>query len=617
MPQLILLTGSEPGKSYELKVATDVVRVGRGPECELRVADQQTSRVHAEVRLEGNEWHIRDCESLNGTLVNSSPLQRSVLSSGDLIRIGETILMFCHDDSAAGLQAAVLGDETRVRRILGAEKRRIADDPIGSDSTSGPIRKLACLYRLSKQIYMAGTIDGLLRYAVASIQQVLGAREARICLRGNTGKFRVFATGDQELETAAANVLASWVVEKDEALLLDMNENVSWRGPDDSIEKGTCLAVPVPGRERPLGAIECFQPEDDRAFDVPDLEFLISVGQHIGLAIENLTQRERIQASNENLKARLGQTQVNFIGECSQLRELRTQIARVAQTDVTVLVLGESGTGKEVVAQTIHELSLRTDGPLVTVNCASFSEALLESELFGHEKGAFTGADKRRKGKFELAHGGTIFLDEVGELSESCQAKLLRLLEGQAFQRVGGSESIEVDVRIVAATNRDLAKMVRARSFRQDLWYRLRVVELVTPPLRERGEDVLELAEHFLNEFKERRGDPSLRLSPDAVTAIQSHQWPGNVREMRNAMERAAVLVTGSEILAADLGLSSAHHVAEEKSSLLSLAELEQQHIESVLTETGGNKTKACEILGITRAALYNKLNRMNAAMAD
>ncbi|MFN3189971.1 MAG: sigma 54-interacting transcriptional regulator [Aureliella sp.] len=617
MPHLILLTGSEPGRSFDLNEAVDVVRIGRGQECELRVADQQISRVHAEVRLVGNEWHIQDCESLNGTLINSSPLQRSLLSSGDLVRVGETILMFCHDDSAAGLQAAVLGDETRVRRILGAEKRRIADDPIGSDSTSGPIRKLACLYRLSKQIYVAETIDGLLRYAVASIQQVLGAREARICLRSNSGKFRIFATGEQESEVQAANVLAGWVIEKDEALLLDMNENVSWRGPDDSIEKGTCLAIPIPGRERPLGAIECFQPEDDRAFDVPDLEFLISVGQHIGLAIENLSQRERIQASNENLKARLGQTQVNFIGECNQLRELRTQIARVAQTDVTVLVLGESGTGKEVVAQTIHEMSLRADGPLVTVNCASFNESLLESELFGHEKGAFTGADKRRKGKFELAHGGTIFLDEVGELSESCQAKLLRLLEGQAFQRVGGSDSIDVDVRIVAATNRDLATMVRARKFRQDLWYRLRVVELVTPPLRERGDDVLELAEHFLNEFKDRRGDPGLRFSPEAVEAIQSHRWPGNVRELRNAMERAAVLANDSEIQVADLGLASDHRVIDEKSSLLSLAELEQQHIESILTETGGNKTKACEILGITRAALYNKLNRMNAAMSE
>ncbi len=610
MASLIFLNGSDPGRSITIDSSA---RIGRGMESEVRLEDDQASRVHAQISKDESKWFLEDCNSLNGTLVNSSPMDRTPLESGDLIRIGETMLLFCEDsDSAAEKQAIALGDETRVRRILGLEKRRIADDPIGSDSTSGPVRKLSCLYRLSKQIYQAPTRDTLLKYAVTSILQVLGAREARICLRSSGGRFNVYSTLEEEHSSNDnLHVLASWVVEKDEALLLDLNENVSWRGPEESIEKGTCLAVPIGGSDKPVGAIECFQPEEERAFGVPDLEFLISVGQHLGLAIEHLKQRERIHAANENLRKRLGQSRQNLIGECAAMVKLRTQISRVAQTDITVLVLGESGTGKEVVSQMVHELSKRKDGPMVAVNCAAFSDALLESELFGHEKGAFTGADKRRKGKFEAANGGTIFLDEVGELSPSCQAKLLRLLEGQSFHRVGGNESIEVDVRIVAATHRDLESMVQNGKFRQDLWFRLRVVELDVPPLREREDDILDLAEQFLYEFQEKRGNEQLRFSEEAIEAIRSHQWPGNVRELRNALERAVVLATSDEIQPSELGLVENIPLSTNPVKMVSLKELEQTHVRTVLEATGGNKTRACEILGITRAALYNKLSRM------
>ena len=222
------------------------------------------------------------------------------------------------------------------------------------------------------------------------------------------------------------------------------------------------------------------------------------------------------------------------------MRELRVQVARVAASDVTVLVLGESGSGKEVVSQMIHEMSERRDGPPDRDKLRSvLPTRLLESELFGHEKGAFTGAESRRTGRFEAANGGTIFLDEVGELSANCQAKLLRVLEGQPFHRVGGTKPVDVDVRIIAATHRDLAKMVRAGTFRQDLWYRLRVIELMVPPLRERGEDILHLAEYFLEHFAHKRRERVLQLSDEAADLMRSHAWPGNVRELRNAIERA------------------------------------------------------------------------------
>lgn len=618
MAQLTFLNGSTPGRTVDLDEREGVLRIGRGRECEIRLDSDQASRVHAKLVLsrvtdvDPPQWIIEDCDSLNGTQVNSSPLQRTVLSAGDLIRIGDLMIVFCVDsDVAVALQPSVLGDHTRVRRILGAEKRRIADDPVGADSTSGPIRKLSFLYRLSKEIYIATDVDALLRYAIMSIQQVIGARESRVCLRSPTGRMRVLVAGENQTEANTANMLASWVIEKDEAVLIDVNDNLHPKGPDDSVEKGTILGVPIPGREHPIGAIECFHPEDDRAFEVADLEFLISVGQHIGLAIENLQQRDRIQASNENLRKRLNDSKANFIGECQAIRDLRLQIAKVAASDVTVLVLGESGSGKEVVSQMIHEMSDRSDGPLIEANCAAFTDSLLESELFGHEKGAFTGADSQRKGRFEAAHGGTIFLDEVGELSANCQAKLLRVLEGQPFQRVGGTKPVDVDVRIIAATHRDLAKMVIAGTFRQDLWFRLRVIELNVPPLRERGDDILHLADHFLEYFAKKRGGKILRLSSQAAELIKSHNWPGNVRELRNSIERATVLATTNEVQPEDLGIVATAIFESGHGDVMSLSELEQNHITRVLELTDGNKTKACEILGITRPALYSKLAKM------
>ena len=239
MANLILLNGEDPGRliSVERKV-----RIGRGLECEVRLEDEQASRVHASLIEENEDWFLEDCESLNGTQVNSVPMDRTPLNSGDLIRIGETLLLFCADtDASAERQAIALSDQSRVRRIFGREKVRIADDPIGSDSTSGPIRKLACLYRLSKQIYQATDTDSLAQYLVSSIQQVLSAKEARVCLRSPVGKFKVYSTVAESANTDndQFHVLASWVVEKDEALLLDLNENVSWRNPDDSID---CLS---------------------------------------------------------------------------------------------------------------------------------------------------------------------------------------------------------------------------------------------------------------------------------------------------------------------------------------------------------------------------------------
>jgi transcriptional regulator with PAS, ATPase and Fis domain len=287
------------------------------------------------------------------------------------------------------------------------------------------------------------------------------------------------------------------------------------------------------------------------------------------------------------------------------------ELAQVAaRSNSTILVLGESGSGKEVLARTIHAESSRANGPFVAVSCAALTESLLESELFGHEKGAFTGAIARRKGKFEAAHGGTLFLDEVGDISPKLQLDLLRVLEERKFQRVGGNEPIDVDVRVIAATNRDLKKAVADGSFREDLFYRLNVIPVTLPPLRERREDIPLLVEHFLDrleaELKHR-----VEVSPESMAALLAHDWPGNVRELRNVLERGAVVAHGNVIRPDDLGLAPAPaRTAVPAGTPSSLEEMERHHIAGVLAHTGGNVSQAARVLGIDRVTLYNKMKK-------
>ena len=284
-------------------------------------------------------------------------------------------------------------------------------------------------------------------------------------------------------------------------------------------------------------------------------------------------------------------------------------IGRVAPTSATVLLLGESGTGKELVARAIHQQSARSEGPLVVVNCAAISEALLESEMFGHEKGAFTGAVSAHRGRLELAAGGTLFLDEIGELKSELQAKLLRVLQERRYERVGGTRTLEADVRWIAATNRDLEAMVRAGSFREDLYHRLAVFPIQLPPLRARRRDLVPLASNLLARISRELGRPGLSLTPEAEARLQDAVWPGNVRELANVLERAAILAEGTVIEAEDLVLSPASgRTAEPERATMS--EIEKEAIRTALTEVGGNRRRAAERLGIGERTLYEKLKR-------
>lgn len=382
------------------------------------------------------------------------------------------------------------------------------------------------------------------------------------------------------------------------------------------------LCVPLLDAERRLiGAFEVIN-KLDGPFTEDDKITLCDLTVQVAAAVQSTRERELLLRSHKHLTEQVTKG-VSIIGESPAIVALRSTIRRLAATDLPVLVLGESGTGKEVVAQALHYQGPRSERPFIAVNCAALAETLLESELFGHEKGAFTDAHEMRRGKFELAEGGTIFLDEIGELSLGGQAKLLRVLEQKVITRVGGSQSIPINVRVIAATNAQLAEAVRAKKFREDLYFRLNVVTLDLPPLRDRPEDVLPLAEHFLNLFSVQARRPKMTLSAEAKRRLQSHTWPGNVRELRNLMERVAFLAPGEKVEADDLAfiLSPERQSPLEPSGDMGLSEateaFQENYIRKAIKRVRGNMSEAARLLGLHRSNLYRKMRQLGMSEAE
>ncbi|HSB77687.1 MAG TPA: sigma 54-interacting transcriptional regulator [Candidatus Methylomirabilis sp.] len=394
-----------------------------------------------------------------------------------------------------------------------------------------------------------------------------------------------------------------------------------------------CLAVPLQFCEE-VGGFLFFAKRRPGWYDASDVEIASAIASQVVVAIqhqrlaEEQARRAHIEGRARQLEQRLTTLRLELgerygfdriLGRAPALQEVLARAAKVAATETTVLLTGESGTGKELVARAIHYSSPRAEGPYTAINCAAIPETLVESELFGHERGAFTGADKQTLGRFELAAGGTLFLDEVAELPPSAQAKLLRVLQEHEFQRVGGTATLRADVRLIAATNRDLAQAVEEGKFREDVYYRLNVFPLHLPPLRERGDDVLLLAHHFVRELGARLGKGEPGLSRDAQDALRSYPWPGNIRELENAIERALILSEGGLLTAMHLGVggagaqppeSASGPARDRKGPPESLPDLEKRAILTALEATHGNKTRAAAQLGITRTKLHTRLKR-------
>lgn len=337
--------------------------------------------------------------------------------------------------------------------------------------------------------------------------------------------------------------------------------------------------------------------------------------EELKLLLIRALRYRKLNEENISLKNKLADQYVfdNIIGKSESMQKMFSTLRMVAPTDATVLITGESGTGKELIANAIHQHSARKDRPFIKLNCAALNENLLESELFGHEPGAFTGAAGRRKGRFELAHKGTLFLDEIGDMSLTTQAKILRVLQEGEFERLGGSETIRVDVRLLAATHKDLSRMISEETFRQDLYFRLAVVPVHLPPLRERNSDIPELAYFFLRRFSDKNRKDIKNIHPEALNLLMQYSWPGNIRELENTVERAVILCLGEQITPHDLppqllSKDLQHQPTQDRDETPTLSDMEREVIRSTLEKTGNNKSQTARLLGVARQTLLNKI---------
>lgn len=480
------------------------------------------------------------------------------------------------------------------------------------------------LKAISSWVSSVQDLDKLLQLIIESATGVVQAEAASLLLldpKINALYFKVAtgAKGDEvkDFTVKVGQGIAGHVAQTGRPLLIaDAKKDNRWmREISDRIDYETrsMACVPLLINRKVIGVIQVINKKDNTQFTQADMDVLEEFSSLAALAIGSARSLEQVRQENLDLKKELGEKH-QIIGKSITLQKVLEDAQKLSRSKTTALIQGESGTGKELVARLIHRESPRKDKPLVVLNCAALPETLLESELFGYEKGAFTGATGRKIGKFEAAHEGTLFLDEIGEMAPGIQAKLLRVLQEGVFYRVGGNTPITVDVRVLSATNKNLKKEVEEGKFREDLFYRLNVVQLSIPPLRERLEDVSFLAKHFLDVFKKETGLSGLTISEAAMEKMSLYNWPGNIRELRNAIERAVVMGNGKTIMPEDLPIAaSLPKFAGLKVGLTldeALNEFKKEFILLNLKHTGGNRSKAAKIMDIQRTYLSRLITR-------
>jgi Nif-specific regulatory protein len=642
--------------------------LGRAPTNRVVLKDDLASREHAEVSWSDGRWRLRDLNSLNGTHINGERLDSDwELTPGDEVQVGRTRLLFVEDMNQLPEPVAGPGSEgLTIRKRLGqtrfltpmpeagpagltpaaAPSPAAAEAPDKEEEQTRMVsprhalsRDLSLLYRLALQMGSAETetdlckvvLDGLLDAVPAEVGAILtvpradegseptprGAGPLRgLDLEVKASRHR---DGRPHRYVRVSEYVSNEVLASREAILAeDVARNRYLRNRESLAEMGatSLICAPILFEQHFLGLIHLYCTDPRKSLDAEDLEFTVAVAKQLGAVLHQMQRAFTLTAANRTLLDQL-KIESELVGESQAIQDIEKQIGLVAKTNATCLIRGESGAGKELVARAVHYSSLRKDGPFVCLNCAALTETLLESELFGHEKGSFTGATEKKVGKFEAANHGTIFLDEIGEMTVGTQAKLLRILEGHPFERVGGSVPIQVDVRVVAATNQQLEEAVREGRFRRDLFFRLQVVEIRVPPLRERKDDVALLADHFLQRFVRETGRKIRGFTSAAKEKMRGYDWPGNVRELRNVVERAVALGSGPLLDSGDIWLSSLDlpgqagaEGAPRSYEPLSLEDVEKQHILETLNYTNWNKSQAAGILRIERSTLDRKIER-------
>jgi Nif-specific regulatory protein len=605
------------------------ISIGREPSNQISLLDSLVSRRHCVIRKDGKGFLLQDLESRNNTFVNSVPVKERVLTDGDQIRVGKSVLVFQGltkelPDDHVSLQlnsAATPGGPTMILRkqdaiYLQTSKLRALD------ATARTVRDLNVLLNFSTHLNLVHGLDALQHKVLEAVVDISSADRAAILLteEGSEG-FTSVIGWDRKLgpnqPILVSQTILNQVIEENLAVLCnDVPSDETFREAESLLapQVRSVLAVPLEVHDKLLGVLYLDASSQVPRFDSELLQLVTALGNVAALAIENARHLERLADENRRLQQELN-IQHSMVGESQRMRAVYQFVSRVAPRESTVLINGESGTGKELVARAIHSNSGRKDRPFVAINCAAIVDTLLESELFGHEKGAFTGAVGQKKGKLETAEGGTVFLDEIGELAAPLQAKLLRVLQEREFERVGGTRPIKLDIRLVAATNVDLNEASRTGKFRQDLYYRLNVVSIEVPPLRDRAEDIPLLAAYFTARYSEKINRRVAGISPKARACLQRYPWPGNVRELENAIERAVVLGSTELILPEDLPDSILEETASAGEPVTALhdgiREAKKKIIEQAIEQANGNYTDAAGLLGVHPNHLFRLIRTL------
>jgi Nif-specific regulatory protein len=627
-PRLVGIGGPLKGTAFSLSPGE--VSIGRDSSNQLWAPDPALSRRHCLVVATGEQVCIRDLGSRNGTLVNGVPVEQQQMRHGDQIYIGDSVLLFLLNKDGEHFArnpvefqdtAAFEGSPLMLRAedsLYLQPEKTVASLP----SSARRARDLNSLLKIATGIGGIRDQESLQWQLLGFIFDVVPAERGAVLLCDHPDEFTSTAAWDRvrgpgHPVRVSRTVVQRALKESIGLVVSDVMGNEALRQVKTLFELKvrSLLCVPLAVAGRVLGAIYLDTTSPTVQFDADHLQVMTAVAGIASLAFDNVRHWESLRQENQELRAEI-ELEHNMVGGSPAMRKVFDFIRRVAPTDSTVLVQGESGTGKELVAHALHRNSPRADRPFVAINCAAIAEALLESELFGHEKGAFTGAAAQKKGKVEVAEGGTLFLDEIGELAPGLQAKLLRVLQEREFERLGGTRPIKLNIRLVAATNRSLPDAVKAGTFRNDLYYRLNVVTLNMPPLRDRREDISVLAEHFAAKASRKCGMRLKPLSSEALGCLMHYDWPGNVRELENALERALVLGSTDSILPDDLPEAVLEAGSTTTASTDkyhgSIKETKKQLILQALHQANGSYLEAAKALGMHPNSLLRLVRNLD-----
>jgi len=623
-PRLIAASGPLAGQIFTL--GTERLTVGRDHGNMIHLRDLAASRQHCVVEAEDEFFRLRDLDSRQGTFVNGVPIVDRILEHGDLITIGGSLFLFqTRAEEPETAQEPVLLDE---RAWIAESTTHLAAGVSHPENVLATLpadarvaRDLQALLRIANALHELRATAPLARRLLELALETVPAERTALLLLDPTGDLIFSCALDRKGRTASFPVsrtlIERVVAERSAVLANDVLQGDGWEGVE-SVQMArlqSLLAAPLTGREGTLGVLYLDTRETGTRFDERHLELTTAAAGIAGAALANVRHLESLEEENRRIE---GSLDAGMVGASARIREIQRLLARIATTDSTVLLRGESGTGKEVAARALHRGSPRAGKPFVAVNCATLSETLLQSELFGHERGAFTGAVERKIGRIEAAQGGTLFLDEVGEIPATLQARLLRVLQEREFERVGATRPIKADVRVIAATNRDLEKGIREGTFRQDLFYRLNVIAVTLPSLSERREDIPLLASHFTALFSRKLGRRVVGFTPEARTCLLRYGWPGNVRELANAIERAVVLGEGELIRPEDLPETVLESVPAERAGGPvgkyhdTVNAFKQRLILDAIDQAGGNITKAAELLELNPTYLHRLMRNFD-----